>query len=381
MTSTTAQSIVSVCRDPRIAAYGFGDGHPFGPDRHDVFHAALAASDCVDQVRFSQAALASDAELQAFHSTDYVALVRDRCAAGQGFLDGGDTPAMAGIDQAATAVVGAAISAMEQIMSGECRRAFVPIAGLHHAGRDHAAGFCVFNDCGVVLELLRARHGLGRLAYVDIDAHHGDGVFYAFETDPEVWIADIHEDGRVLYPGTGHPHETGLGQAAGTKLNLPLDPGAGDEDFHAAWLEVEAHLEAAEPEFIVFQCGADSIAGDPITHLRWTPAAHGHAAARLCALADRFGHGRVLGVGGGGYNRDNLAQAWTEVVRSFRRCRLAFLRYRALPAYILKAAALHSVNTPRFYKVRSGIYCVGGGRSEVSFRLSLPRLNFARAGA
>jgi acetoin utilization protein AcuC len=308
---------VLVYKDRRIAAYGFGAGHPFGPDRHDVFHLELEASGMAARVELTAGEAATDEELLSFHSADYVELVRERCRDGHGYLDGGDTPALTGIDEAATAVVGAAVAAMERIMSGEVRRAFVPIAGLHHAGRGHAAGFCVFNDCGVVLELLRSRHGLGRVAYVDIDAHHGDGVFYAFEDDPDVWLADIHEDGRVLYPGTGHVEETGRGEAIGTKLNLPLDPGAGDDAFYSAWERVERHLETARPQFILLQCGADSIAGDPITHLQWSASAHGHAAARLCEIADRLGHGRVLGVGGGGYNRENLALGWTAVVRSF----------------------------------------------------------------
>ncbi len=308
---------VLVYKDQKIAAYGFGDGHPFGPDRHDVFHTELEACGVAARVELTAGEAATDEELLAFHSGDYLAMVRERCRAGHGYLDGGDTPALTGIDEAAAAVTGAAVAAMERIMCGEARRAFVPIAGLHHAGRGHAAGFCVFNDCGVVIELLRSRHGLGRVAYVDIDAHHGDGVFYAFEDDPGVWLADIHEDGRVLYPGTGHADETGRGEAAGTKLNLPLDAGAGDEAFYSAWERAEQHLETGRPEFILFQCGADSIAGDPITHLQWSPSAHGHAAARLCEIADRLGHGRVLGVGGGGYNRENLARAWTAVVRSF----------------------------------------------------------------
>jgi len=308
---------VLVYKDRKIAAYGFGDGHPFGPDRHDAFHDELQASGLATAVELTSGAMATDDELLAFHGADYVAMVRARCYEGDGYLDGGDTPARVGLDVAAAAVVGASVAAMERIMTGEAQRAFVPIAGLHHAGRDHAAGFCVFNDCGVVIELLRSRHGLTRVAYIDIDAHHGDGVFYAFEDDPDICIADIHEDGRVLYPGTGHAHETGRGEAVGTKLNLPLESGAGDESFFAAWAQVEAHVEASRPEFIVFQCGADSVAGDPITHLQWSPSAHGYAAARLCGIAERLGHGRVLGLGGGGYNRDNLALAWTSVVRSF----------------------------------------------------------------
>jgi acetoin utilization protein AcuC len=202
-------------------------------------------------------------------------------------------------------------------MSGASRRAFVPIAGLHHAARGGAAGFCVFNDIGVAVERLRAQHGIRRIAYVDIDAHHGDGVFYGFEEDPELIFADTHEDGRYLYPGTGAAQETGRGPAAGSKLNLPLPPGAGDREFLAAWEQIEAHLAAFPTEFILFQCGADSLAGDPIAHLQFSAAAHAHAASRLCALADAQGHGRVLGLGGGGYNRHNLATAWSAVVRAF----------------------------------------------------------------
>jgi acetoin utilization protein AcuC len=308
---------VMVVKGDNIAAYGFGEGHPFGPDRHGAFHAQLTNSGVAARVELRGCASAGRDELLAFHSADYLEFVAERCAAGSGFLDGGDTPAMRGIDVAGAAVVGAAIAAMEAVIDGSVRRAFVPIAGLHHAGRSHAAGFCVYNDCGVVLELLRRRHGLRRVAYVDIDAHHGDGVFYAFEADPDLVFADIHEDGRVLYPGTGHAWETGRGPAEGTKLNLPLPPGAGDDEFHEAWTSVEYYLDAMRPEFIVMQCGADSIAGDPITHLRFTPAAHAHAAERLCALADRHCEGRLIGLGGGGYNRGNLALAWTAVVRAF----------------------------------------------------------------
>ena len=164
--------------------------------------------------------------------------------------------------EAAAGVVGATLSAMEAIMGGQCRRAFVPIAGLHHAARDHAAGFCVFNDCGVAIELLK-RAGLKRVAYVDIDAHHGDGVFYAFEDDATVVVADLHEDGRYLYPGTGTAEETGRGAACGTKLNLPLPPGSDDRVFARVWPAVTAHVAKFDPEFIILQCGADSLEGDP----------------------------------------------------------------------------------------------------------------------
>ncbi len=259
--------------------------------------------------------LASREELLLFHTPDYIDLVMERSQTGMGFLDAGDTPAFKGVFEAASNVVGGTLLGVEALMNGTARRAFIPIAGLHHASRAGAAGFCAFNDCGVAIEVLRRRYGLQRVAYVDIDAHHGDGVFYGFVDDPDLLFADIHEDGRHLYPGTGAASETGEGAAAGTKLNIPLSPEAGDAEFMVAWQRIESYLLAGKPEFILFQCGADSLEGDPITHLKFTEEAHAYAAQRLGMIADQLGHGRVLAMGGGGYNRRNLARAWTRVVQ------------------------------------------------------------------
>ena len=307
---------VAVVLGERLARYSFGDSHPFGPDRYAAFVREFEARALQKRVQLIEPRTATYEELLSFHTPAYVDFIRERSLSGQGFLDAGDTPAFRGMYEAAASVVGATLNAVAAIMDGRCRRAFVPIAGLHHAGRDHAAGFCVFNDCGVAIELLRRRPEIVRIAYVDIDAHHGDGVYYAFEDDAAVIIADVHEDGRYLYPGTGAVHETGRGAAAGTKLNLPLPPGASDRAFDEVWPQVIAHLERFEPQFVLLQCGADSLEGDPITHLRLSAAAHGRAARELCELAERLGHGRLLAMGGGGYNRSNLAQAWGAVVEN-----------------------------------------------------------------
>jgi len=233
------------------------------------------------------------------------------------FLDEGDTPAFPGVYHTAANVVGATLQAGELLATGEAKRVFVPIAGLHHAARDKTSGFCVFNDIGVLIEYLRKQHGIRRIAYVDIDAHHGDGVFYGFASDPDVIFTDMHEDGRFLFPGTGARNETGIGAGEGTKLNIPLHPGADDEEFVEAWSEMEAFLDDARPEFFILVAGADSIAGDPLTHLQFTEDAHGAAARAVCRLADRYAEGRVLGLGGGGYNRRNVASAWSRVVKEF----------------------------------------------------------------
>lgn len=308
---------VHVYKGAEIARYGFGDPHPFGTDRHDVFHAELAAAGLGSDIHYAHPRQASVDDLVLFHTPEYIDLVSRKSSEGSGYLDEGDTPAVKGIFDAASDVVGSVLSAVDSIMHGETRRAFVPIAGLHHAARGSAAGFCVFNDCGIAAEYLRSKYGLSRIAYVDIDAHHGDGMFYGFEDDPNLIFADIHEDGRFLYPGTGAASETGTGRARGSKLNIPLAPGAGDAEFGAAWARVEEYLAQARPEFILFQCGADSLEGDPITHLCFTEDAHAKAATALCQIADVHCAGRIVGTGGGGYNRHNLARAWTRVVESF----------------------------------------------------------------
>ena len=306
---------VGVFGGAALAAYGFGHAHPFNTRRHDTFFQALELAGIEPRTRRFAPRSATRAELELFHAPSYLDFVAARCAEGVGYLDGGDTPAQRGLDHAAAVVVGTTLEACRRVLAGEIERSFCPVGGLHHGARDGASGFCVYNDCGVAIEWLRTQ-GVARVAYVDIDAHHGDGVFYGFEDDPELLFADIHQDGRTLYPGTGAAEETGRGRARGTKLNLPLPPGADDAAFMAAWQEVERYLEATPPEFILMQCGADSIAGDPLAQLRFTPAAHAHAARRLAGFAARPGCRGLVAVGGGGYDRANLAAAWVGVVRS-----------------------------------------------------------------
>lgn len=299
-----------------LGRYGFGNGHPFGPDRIHAFWKETIKQGLDKRIGIAKPIMCVEADITRFHTQRYVEQVKNQSGSGAGYLDYGDTPAFKGVFEATSYVVGSDLDGLRQIVNGECSRVFVPIAGLHHARRDTAAGFCVFNDAGVLITTLRQRFGIKRVAYIDIDAHHGDGVFYAFEDDPDLIFADIHEDGRFLYPGTGFAEETGKGVAKGTKLNLPLPPGADDAAFHTVWPRVEEFVRAAKPEFVLLQAGADSIAGDPITHMAFSPSAHGHAAQRLCRIADEHCDGRIIAMGGGGYNRTNLALGWNEVVRA-----------------------------------------------------------------
>jgi acetoin utilization protein AcuC len=298
-----------------LSRYGFPDGHPLGADRQGAFLKEAETQGLLSKVRTCQPRIATNEEIGRFHTQRHIEKVmhaeRDRLE----FLDNGDTPVFAGIFEASANVVGAALDGLACVMRGECSRSFQPIGGLHHAGRDHSAGFCVFNDLGVVIETLRRQYGIRRIAYVDIDVHHGDGIFYAYEEDPDLIFADVHEDGRHLYPGTGREDETGKGAAKGSKLNIPLKPGAGDRAFLEAWPRVEQHLVRFEPEFILFQCGADGLRDDPLAHLKYTSAAHAHAAKSLRRTAGRFSGGRLMAFGGGGYHRGNLAQAWSAVLR------------------------------------------------------------------
>jgi len=312
----TNEGSVCVYVGEALGRYGFGDDHPFGPERMGVFWDRMISQGLDSVVSVHDPVLADRTDIERFHTHAYVDKVMSQSKTGLGYLDYGDTPAFPGVYEAAAHVVGSAVDAAQRLMEKRARSVFIPIAGLHHARREMAGGFCVFNDCGVVIEFLRKEHGLKRVAYVDIDAHHGDGVFYGFEDDPDLLFADVHEDGRYLYPGTGAADETGIGPAKGTKLNIPMLPGSKDEQFLEAWQKVEEYLEKGRPEFIILQCGADSVRGDPITHMHYTPNAHAHAAKRLAAIADEHCDGRVLAVGGGGYNHQNIALAWTAVVRS-----------------------------------------------------------------
>jgi len=308
---------VCACIGDELGHYAFGNNHPFGPKRLPAFVHEAENRGLLKQLHLCGPERASDLQIGRFHTREYIEHVKACSERGSGFLDYGDTPVFPGVYEAAAMVAGTVLDAIRRIMLGECRRGFVPIAGLHHARRGQAAGFCAFNDCGIAIEALLSEHGVKRVAYVDIDAHHGDGVFYAFEKYPGVIIADVHEDGHYLYPGTGFAAETGKGKAKGTKLNLPMQPAAKDADFFEAWEKVAEFIHGFSPEFILFQCGADCLTGDPITHLNFSAGAHRHAASRLCALAEDVCGGRILAMGGGGYVLDNLAAAWCAVVEAF----------------------------------------------------------------
>ena len=305
-----------------LAKYGFSKPHPFGSDRIYAFWSKFNSLDLhkSNQITIERPVLANEEAILLFHDENYVDLVKKASKYGTGLLDSGDTPAFKGVFEASCYVVGSSLKAIDLVLEKKngIDHAFNPIGGLHHARRDSAGGFCVFNDIGIGILEARKKYGIKRIAYVDIDAHHGDGVYYEFEDDPLLFFADLHEDGHFLYPGTGSELETGIGNAEGTKLNIPMAPDSNDKDFIAAFKKIEEFINnIAKPELIIFQCGADSLNGDPITHLKYTAQAHRYAADSLHRLVHNHCNGRIVALGGGGYNKTNIGNAWTAVVKSF----------------------------------------------------------------
>jgi acetoin utilization protein AcuC len=286
---------------PRSLTYDFGPGHPLSPRRFGPGIDLLRAVGAEPRLAPEPAA---DDELEWLHAAEYVAAVRrfsaDPGGPPEAGIGPGDDPAFAGMHEAAAAVAGGSIRAMEAILRGDVEHAYHPGGGLHHAMRARASGFCIYND--VALAIARARRDGLRVLYVDLDVHHGDGVQALHAADPGVLTVSIHESGRSLFPGTGFLDELGEGIAAGTSVNVPLEPLSGPEAWLAAVRAVVPALAAAfGPDVVVSQHGADGHVWDPLAHLSLTTTARGQAARLVDRIAHRYAGGRWLSTGGGGY--------------------------------------------------------------------------------
>jgi len=288
---------------PRSASYDFGPGHPLTPRR---FAPGIELLQAVGAEPGLTPEPAPDDELEWCHSRRYIDVVRGFSKdpyglPDSGIAEGGDVPPFRGMHDAAAAVAGGSLRAVEAILRGEVEHAFHPGGGLHHAMPGQASGFCIYND--PALAIARARHDGRRVLYVDLDVHHGDGVQAIHWADPGVMTVSIHETGRYLFPGTGGVGELAEGDAAGTSVNVPLEPGTGEGPWLAAVRGLVPEVAAAfGPDLIVSQHGADSHAWDPLAHLRVTTTAMGDAARVVDTVAHRFAAGRWLATGGGGYD-------------------------------------------------------------------------------
>ncbi len=251
-------------------------------------------------------------EILLFHNDEYVRLVERLSKKGSGLLDSGDTPAFKGCYEATNLVVGASIVATDEVMSRRLEHVFNPSGGLHHAHPERASGFCIFNDPAVVIAHLKSRYKVKRIVYLDIDAHHGDGVMYGYYDDPTVLDIDFHESGKFLFPGTGFPDEIGKGAAKGLKLNIQLPPSTGDESYLEAFQQIVPNtLKKFRPEIILVQCGADGHRDDRLAHLRLTTKVYAEVVGEMHDLAHELCDGKLLLFGGGGYTLANVPRVWT----------------------------------------------------------------------
>jgi acetoin utilization protein AcuC len=298
---------------PGSTTYDFGSDHPLTPRR---FGPGIDLMRSVGAEPGLAPAPATDEDLLACHDAGYLAAVKRLSAdpwgpseAGIGMLSG-DNPSFAGMHTAAALVAGGSLRAVEAILRGDVQHAHHPGGGLHHAMRDRASGFCIYDD--PALAIARARREGRRVLYVDLDVHHGDGVEAIHADDPGVLTFSIHESGRYLFPGTGSVGDVGAGAAAGTIVNLPLEPSTGEGPWLAAVSTLLPALAAAfAPDLIVSQHGADSHAWDPLAHLRVTTTAMGEAARIVDAVAHRWAGGAWLATGGGGYDAYRVVpRAW-----------------------------------------------------------------------
>ncbi len=299
----------------KLKLYSFGSGHPFNASRYLLFERAFDDLKKTFSIEVLEPKMASFSEIALFHTPSYVEFVRESSKRGTGYLDYGDTPSFKGVYEAASYLVGSALKGAEIALEG--MPVFQVAGGLHHAKRDRASGFCVFNDPGCAISYLLEEKHIDKVFYIDIDAHHGDGVMYGFYEDERVIILDIHEDGRYLYPGTGFKEERGKGRAEGTKFNIPLPPEAKDGELIDGIRKAEEIIKYFHPSFLVVQAGVDGLFDDPISHLSYTIDGYREVIEFIRYLGDTYFKNRVLLFGGGGYKAKNLKDAWITLIRTF----------------------------------------------------------------
>ena len=288
--------------------YAHGRQHPLRPERVILTRQLIHDYGMVDGERVVEtpARDATSEELRLVHEEDYVDAVTraghgERGPWWQFGFGPGDNPPFRDMHEASARVAGASLVAAEAVLSGRADHAFNPAGGLHHAMPGRASGFCVYDDPAVAIAWL-LEQGAERVAYVDVDVHHGDGPQAIFYGDPRVLTISLHQDGRTLFPGSGGVDELGEGDARGKAVNVPLPPETGDEGWLHAFRQVVPPLvEAFEPAVLVTQLGCDTHCRDPLANLMLTTAAYRETATMLHDLAHRATGGRWLATGGGGY--------------------------------------------------------------------------------
>lgn len=299
--------------------YDFGPQHPLRPGRVILAAELAQMSGLFDLPHVDVLAprMGSRSEIELVHGAAYIdAITRigaggwDPDDASRWGVGPGDNPPFTGMHDAGALVAGSAIVAADALWSGGFEHVWYPAGGLHHAMPNRASGFCIYDDPAISIKQLLAS-GAERVAYLDVDVHHGDGVQQIFYDDPRVLTISIHESGRFLFPGTGSVDELGTGDAVGTSVNVPLPPYTGDDAYLAVFERVVPPIvEAFKPTVLFTQLGCDTHASDPLAHLQLTT----HGWRRLATLIHQLAHtaaaGRWIATGGGGYSVEVVPRGW-----------------------------------------------------------------------
>lgn len=294
--------------DPSLAEYELSGDHPFKPVRLELTRTLLEATNLLTEAHYAAPNPISEEKLAWLHDPDYIRAVK-RVSAGKDVPDAfgyglgtADNPVFPGMHEAVLGVCAATVTAVDLVASGRVKRAANLSGGLHHALAGKASGFCVYSDLGVATEHAVREYGF-RVAYVDLDAHHGDGVQWLFYERPDVLTISLHESGRYLFPGTGHTYEVGKGKGRGRSVNLPLEPYTEDASYLEAVESVlPTYLGWFKPDLIILQAGADMHALDPLADLSISVQAQAESYRRVVELADSYCGGRLVVTGGGGYD-------------------------------------------------------------------------------
>ena len=302
---------------PEYLRYDFGEDHALRQMRVRLARDLVADYGLLETGDEILPDPAPEAAVRRIHDADYVAAVRDLSThpKGSAFEHGlgtPDNPVFAGMFEATLLHVGGTLRACEEVAAGRRTRAMNLGGGFHHAMPGKASGFCIFNDVAVGIRSLLDEHGIQRILYVDIDAHHADGVQAIFYEDPRVLTISLHEDGHYLFPGTGFTDEIGTGEGRGYAANVPLPPYTRDVSYLYAFQEIVPPLARAyKPDVIVSQLGADAHYLDPLTHLMLTTESYEAIGKLLDGLSKELCGGRWIATGGGGYDVTAVPRAWT----------------------------------------------------------------------
>lgn len=294
--------------EPALSAYTLSESHPFKPIRLELTRSLLHALGLLSAEQEVPPLPLDEALLYSVHDSRYIEAVKavsEGKRVPQAYTYGlgtADNPIFPHMHAIVVRVCAATVTAVELVASGQAERALNLAGGLHHALANKASGFCIYNDLALGITYAVARYGW-RVAYLDLDVHHGDGVQWLFYERPEVMTISLHESGRYLFPGTGHTFELGKGAGRGTSVNVPLEPFTEDDSFLECFeAVVPAALEAFRPDLIVLQAGADMHRYDPLADLVLSTHAFWQSYRRVSELADRYCQGRLVATGGGGYD-------------------------------------------------------------------------------